>query len=71
MGPKGRKALVDAWSQYLPLYTQSETINQHAVNSPSMNHVNSGQIPHSPETAVIYLNLQKFCFNCILIGGGV
>nr|XP_008195733.1 PREDICTED: WD repeat-containing protein 7 isoform X2 [Tribolium castaneum] len=51
MGPKGRKALVDAWSQYLPLYTQTETINQQAVTSPNMNHVNSGQMPHSPDTA--------------------
>lgn len=61
MGPKGRKALVDAWAQYLPLYTQTETINQHAVqqqhqqqvNTPSsQNHVNSAQNQHSPETVV-------------------
>lgn len=39
MGPKGRKALVDAWSQYLPLYTQTETINQQAVVG--QNNVNS------------------------------
>ncbi|XP_063908234.1 WD repeat-containing protein 7 isoform X4 [Zophobas morio] len=51
MGPKGRKALVDAWAQYLPLYTQTETINQQAVSSPGMNHVNSGQLQQSPETA--------------------
>lgn len=51
MGPKGRKALVDAWAQYLPLYTQSETINQQAVSSPSMNHVNAHTV-QSPETAV-------------------
>ncbi|XP_017768503.1 PREDICTED: WD repeat-containing protein 7 isoform X2 [Nicrophorus vespilloides] len=45
MGTKGRKALVDAWSQYLPLYTQSETINQQAVTTPGQNNhlsVNSG-----------------------------
>jgi hypothetical protein len=51
MGPKGRKALVDAWAQYLPLYTQTETINQQAVSPPGMNHVNSGQVQQSPETA--------------------
>lgn len=39
MGPKGRKALVDAWAQYLPLYTQTETINQQAVVG--QNNVNS------------------------------
>lgn len=49
MGPKGRKQLVDAWSQYLPLYTQTETINQHAVSTPVQNNVNSGQPPHSPD----------------------
>ncbi|KAF5297134.1 hypothetical protein FQA39_LY02714 [Lamprigera yunnana] len=50
MGPKGRKALIDAWAQYLPLYTQTETINQQAVSPPTMNNVisNSGT-PHSPE----------------------
>lgn len=53
MGPKGRKALVDAWAQYLPLYTQTETINQQAVSPPGMNHVNSGQVQQSPETAVL------------------
>ncbi|CAH0550599.1 unnamed protein product [Brassicogethes aeneus] len=47
MGPKGRKQLVDSWAQYLPLYTQTETINQHAVSSP--NNVNSGQNSHSPD----------------------
>ncbi|KAK9744711.1 WD domain, G-beta repeat [Popillia japonica] len=46
MGPKGRKALVDSWAQYLPLYTQSEIINQQAVTQPVQNHVNnnSGQL---------------------------
>lgn len=26
MGPKGRKALVDSWSQYLPMYSTQEPI---------------------------------------------
>lgn len=26
MGPKGRKALVDNWSQYLPMYSTQEPI---------------------------------------------
>lgn len=58
MGPKGRKALVDAWAQYLPLYTQTETINQQAVSHPTQNNVNSnsGQ-PNSPEAPVRYLLL--------------
>ncbi|XP_026313691.1 WD repeat-containing protein 7 [Hyposmocoma kahamanoa] len=30
LGPKGRKALVDNWAQYLPLYTHTESINPHA-----------------------------------------
>ncbi|GBP94232.1 WD repeat-containing protein 7 [Eumeta japonica] len=28
LGPKGRKALVDNWAQYLPLYTHTESINR-------------------------------------------
>lgn len=53
MGPKGRKALVDSWAQYLPLYTQSETINQQAVSAPGTNNVNSnsGQT-HTPDPGV-------------------
>ncbi|XP_037873541.1 WD repeat-containing protein 7 isoform X1 [Bombyx mori] len=31
LGPKGRKALVDNWAQYLPLYTHTESINPHAA----------------------------------------
>ncbi|CAH0761824.1 unnamed protein product [Diatraea saccharalis] len=31
LGAKGRKALVDNWAQYLPLYTHTESINPHAV----------------------------------------
>lgn len=49
MGPKGRKALVDSWAQYLPLYTQTETINQQAVTSPGQNHVNSNNT-HAPNS---------------------
>lgn len=30
LGPKGRKALVDSWAQYLPLYTQQDSINPQA-----------------------------------------
>lgn len=41
LGPKGRKALVDSWAQYLPLYTQTETINQQAISPPGQNNVNS------------------------------
>lgn len=53
MGPKGRKALVDSWAQYLPLYTQTETINQQAVSAPNTNNINSnsGQ-SHSPDVGV-------------------
>ncbi|KAH1006250.1 hypothetical protein HUJ05_007000 [Dendroctonus ponderosae] len=51
MGPKGRKQLVDAWAQYLPLYTQTETINQQAMSSPNVqNHVNShSNVPSTPD----------------------
>ncbi|XP_066255390.1 WD repeat-containing protein 7 isoform X2 [Euwallacea similis] len=51
MGPRGRKQLVDAWAQYLPLYTQTETINQQAMSPPSgQNHVNShGNAPSTPD----------------------
>ncbi|CAG9764387.1 unnamed protein product [Ceutorhynchus assimilis] len=53
MGPKGRKQLVEAWSQYLPLYTQTETINPQ-ITSPSsttQNHVNShhNNVPNTPD----------------------
>uniref|UniRef100_A0A1Y1K5S4 WD repeat-containing protein 7 n=1 Tax=Photinus pyralis TaxID=7054 RepID=A0A1Y1K5S4_PHOPY len=41
MGPKGRKMLIDSWAQFLPLYTQLETINQQAVSPPSLNNGNS------------------------------
>lgn len=53
MGPKGRKTLVDSWAQYLPLYTQTEIINQQAVSQPVQNHVNnnSGQI-NTPDPQV-------------------
>ena len=33
MGPKGRKTLVDSWSQYLPMYSTQEPI----VSSQSQN----------------------------------
>lgn len=56
MGPRGRKALVDAWAQYLPLYTQTETINQQAVSPPGQNHVNSHQNQHSPDAVVCKKN---------------
>lgn len=51
MGPKGRKQLVDAWSQYLPLYTQTETINQHAISPPTtQNNINShNNGPNTPD----------------------
>ncbi|KAJ8967328.1 hypothetical protein NQ317_001262 [Molorchus minor] len=48
MGPKGRKQLVEAWSQYLPLYTQSESISQ--VNTPHVqSNGNPGQTPQTPD----------------------
>ncbi|XP_030745113.1 WD repeat-containing protein 7 isoform X4 [Sitophilus oryzae] len=51
MGPKGRKQLVDAWANYLPYYTQTETINQQANSPPSsQNHVNShNNVPSTPD----------------------
>lgn len=52
MGAKGRKALVDSWAQYLPLYTHTETINQQAVAPPTTNNVNNHGGPSSPEATV-------------------
>ncbi|XP_023310546.1 WD repeat-containing protein 7 isoform X2 [Anoplophora glabripennis] len=51
MGPKGRKQLVESWAQYLPLYTQTETINQQANSPPSLqnNGNNTGQAPQTPD----------------------
>lgn len=53
MGPRGRKQLVESWVPYLPLYTQSESINQQA-NTPAAPHNNgtSGQPPNSPDAVV-------------------
>lgn len=49
LGPRGRKALVDDWSQYLPLYTQSETIiPQQNVQSPT-NHNNTNNTTQQNE----------------------
>lgn len=53
MGPKGRKALVDAWAQYLPLYTQTETINQQAVVG--QNNVNSNSHNVADPTTLVRL----------------
>ncbi|XP_060537415.1 WD repeat-containing protein 7 isoform X2 [Cylas formicarius] len=51
MGPKGRKILVDSWAQYLPLYTQTETINQQAASPPiGQNNVNSSPTPNTPDS---------------------
>lgn len=52
MGAKGRKALVDSWAQYLPLYTHTETINQQVATQPAPNNVNSHGGQTSPETVV-------------------
>nr|CAH7717856.1 unnamed protein product [Callosobruchus chinensis] len=51
MGPKGRKQLVEAWSQYLPLYTQTEPLNHQAntVSPPEKTNGNGTQSPHSPD----------------------
>lgn len=35
MGSKGRKALVDNWSQYLPMYSTQEPIGQQSQNQTS------------------------------------
>lgn len=35
MGPKGRKALVDNWSQYLPMYSTQEPIAPQTQNQTS------------------------------------
>lgn len=37
MGPKGRKTLVDSWSQYLPMYSTQEPIapQPQSQNSPA------------------------------------
>ncbi|KAJ2939343.1 hypothetical protein O0L34_g13443 [Tuta absoluta] len=35
LGPKGRKALVDSWAQYLPLYTTTGSINPQAKQEPA------------------------------------
>ncbi|XP_076268921.1 WD repeat-containing protein Rbcn-3B isoform X2 [Rhynchophorus ferrugineus] len=52
MGPKGRKQLVDAWANYLPYYTQTETINQQAISPPSQNHVSAmNNSSNSPDPA--------------------
>lgn len=32
MGPKGRKTLVDSWSQYLPMYSTQEPIAPQSQN---------------------------------------
>lgn len=64
LGPKGRKALVDSWAQFLPLYTQTETINQQAVTSPATNHVNSTPgitINSAEQTVSILLFFVVFC----------
>ncbi|CAH1988564.1 unnamed protein product [Acanthoscelides obtectus] len=51
MGPKGRKQLVEAWSQYLPLYTQTEPLNHQAatVSPTEKTNGNGTQSPHSPD----------------------
>ncbi|XP_022909128.1 WD repeat-containing protein 7 isoform X2 [Onthophagus taurus] len=49
LGPKGRKVLVESWAQFLPLYTQSEMINQQS-NQTNSNHVNNSGQNNSPET---------------------
>jgi hypothetical protein len=41
MGPKGRKALVDNWSQYLPMYSTQEPIAPQTQNQ-------SSPVPGSP-----------------------
>lgn len=53
MGPRGRKQLVESWVPYLPLYTQSESINQQANNQTApQNNGTAGQPTNSPEAVV-------------------
>nr|XP_023030250.1 WD repeat-containing protein 7 isoform X6 [Leptinotarsa decemlineata] len=49
MGPKGRKQLVEAWAQYLPQFTQIETINTQANSPVSQNNGNGGQPANTPD----------------------
>lgn len=53
MGPRGRKQLVESWVPYLPLYTQSESINQQ-VNTQAGPQSNGtgGQPTNSPDAVV-------------------
>lgn len=61
MGPKGRKQLVEAWAQYLPLYTQTETINQQVNSPPSLqSNGNTGQAPQTPDPVVSNFNIRLF-----------
>lgn len=60
MGPKGRKQLVESWSQYLPLYTQTETINHQANSPPERNNGHAGQPPHTPDPVVSILTKWGF-----------
>ncbi|CAH1117289.1 unnamed protein product [Phaedon cochleariae] len=48
MGPRGRKQLVEGWSQYLPQFTHIETINQQVNSSATQNHTN-GNSPNTPD----------------------
>lgn len=53
MGPRGRKQLVEFWVPYLPLYTQSESINQQAnIQNVTQNNGTSGHPPNSPDVVV-------------------
>lgn len=46
MGPKGRKVLVDNWSQYLPMYSTQEPI-AHAQPNPNSPMPGSPIVMHS------------------------
>lgn len=50
MGPKGRKALVDNWSQYLPMYSTQEPIAPQQQNqSPPSGSPPPNNEPMEPE----------------------
>lgn len=52
MGKKGRKQLVESWSQYLPYYTQQESIVQQVPNAGQPN-VPGTPVPPTAEPNVM------------------
>lgn len=59
IGPKGRKALVDNWAQYLPQFSSAE------VNAPAQHHIaQTGQVCLSMAEITLSLTL---CVTCHFI----